>query len=127
MRLQIRMRKLMLAACAALAMTAGAAHAQEIPLVNGQHWTTSTDAMKKAYLIGIANAIQVEVAYGGATPAADAQSVIPRMAKGLKNRNHTLDTVREGLDRYYAVNPDKLQRPVIEVIWFEMVVPGLKS
>lgn len=125
MTLQIRMRKLILVACAALAMTAGAAHAQEVPLVNGQHWTTSTEAMKKAYLIGIANAIQIEVAYGGATPASDGQSVIPRMAKGLKK--HTLDTVREGLDKWYAANPDKLQRPVIETIWFEMVVPGLKT
>jgi hypothetical protein len=33
--------------------------------------------------------------------------------------------VREALDKYYAVNPDKLGRPVIETIWFEMVVPGL--
>jgi len=58
-------------------------------------------------------------------PAADTQSIIPRLARGLKGQ--TLDTVRQGLDRWYAANPDKLQRPVIETIWFEMVIPGLKS
>ena len=37
------------------------------------------------------------------------------------------DSVREGLNRWYAANPGKLQRPVIETIWFEMALPGLKK
>ena len=41
-------------------------------------------------------------------------------------KNHTLDTVRDGLNKWYAAHPDQMQRPVIETIWFEMVVPGLK-
>ena len=45
------------------------------------------------------------------------------VTRGMKGQ--TLDGVREGLDKWYAANPDKLQRPVIETIWFEMVVPGL--
>ena len=53
--------------------------------------------------------------------------VSPRLflmqARGLKGQ--TLDSVRDGLDKWYAANPDKLQRPVIETMWFEMVVPGL--
>jgi len=108
-----------------LAMVSGVARADEVPLVTGEHWTKSTEQMKKVYLVGIANVIQVETAYHAATPPADAQSFVPRFAKGLKG--HTLDTVREGLDRWYAANPDRLQRPVIETIWFEMVVPGLKK
>jgi hypothetical protein len=42
-------------------------------------------------------------------------------------KGQTLDTVREGLDRWYAANPTQLQRPVFETIWFEMVLPGLKT
>ena len=81
--------------------------------------------MKKVYLIGIANVIQIETAYHAASPPSDAQSIVPRVAKGLKG--HTLDSVRDGLDRWYAANPDRMQRPVIETIWFEMVVPGLQK
>ena len=99
------------------------AGAQEIPVVTGVHWTASPEVAKKAYLIGIANAIQIEAAYEGNNPPADGQSLVPRLTRGLKGQ--TLDSVREGLDSYYAKNPDKLQRPVIETIWFEMVVPGL--
>ena len=69
--------------------------------------------------------IQVESTYAAANPPADAQSVVPRFVKGLKG--HTLDTVRQALDNWYAAHPDRLQRPVIETIWFELVVPGLQK
>ena len=118
-----QMRAAFFAACAMLAFAWGSIQAQEIPVVTGEHWTRSSDQQKNAYLIGIANAIQVEHAYEGANPPSDTQSIVPRLAKGLKGE--TLDSVRNGLDRWYAAHPDKLQRPVIETIWFEMVVPGL--
>jgi hypothetical protein len=112
-----------LAFCMSLATAWTSAHAQEIPVVTGALWTQSSEPVKKAYLVGIANAIQVETAYEGANPPADGQSIVPRLAKGMKGQ--TIDSVRDGLDKYYAANPDKLKRPVIETIWFEMVVPGL--
>ena len=112
-------------ACLMLAAASGSARAQEVPLVTGESWTTSSEQLKKAYLIGIANAIQVETAFEGANPPSDAQSLVPRLAKGMKGQ--TLDSVREGLDKWYAANPGKLQRPVIETIWFEFVVPGLQK
>jgi hypothetical protein len=112
-----------LAVCMSLATAWTSAQAQEIPVVTGALWTASSEPVKKAYLVGIANAIQVEAAYEGANPPADGQSIVPRLTKGMKGQ--TIDSVREGLDKWYAANPDKLQRPVIETIWFEMVVPGL--
>lgn len=118
-----RLQVIAMVVCAAFATAWGTACAQEIPVVTGTLWTQSSEPVKKAYLVGIANAIQVEAAYEGANPPPDAQSLVPRLAKGMKGQ--TLDGVRDGLDRWYAANPDRLQRPVIETIWFEMVVPGL--
>jgi hypothetical protein len=106
-------------------MMAGSALAQEVPLVTGEHWTKSSEEAKKAYLVGMANIVAVELAHEGATPVSDTQSILPRMVKGLKGQ--TLDTVRDGLNKWYAAHPDQLQRPVVETIWFEMVVPGLKN
>ncbi len=124
MNVKTRLGTAMLVTCAVLAMAfASTARADDIPLVTGEHWVKSSDQMKKAYLVGIANVLQVETAFEGANPPPDAQSVVPRFVKGLKGQ--TLDTVREGLDKWYSANPDRLQRPVIETIWFEMVVPGL--
>jgi hypothetical protein len=114
----------LLAATLVLAFAPSVVRAQEIPVVTGEHWVQSAEPVKKAYLVGIANLLQVEVAYGGATPSADAQMIAPRMVQGLRGSRQTLDSVRTGLDAWYASHPDRLQRPVIEVIWFEMVVPG---
>jgi hypothetical protein len=125
MAMKLQWRAAMVVACMTLAMVSGGARADEVPLITGEHWTKSTEQLKKVYLIGIANVIQVDTAYHAASPPSDVQSIVPRVAKGLKG--HTLDSVREGLDRWYAANPDRMQRPVIETIWFEMVVPGLQK
>jgi hypothetical protein len=118
-------RLLFLAMSMALAVMSGSVQAQEVPLVTGEHWMKSSDDMKKAYLVGIANIVHIQLAYEGTTPASDAQSILPRMVKGLKGQ--TLDSVRDGLTKWYAAHPDQMQRPVIETLWFEMVVPGLKK
>ena len=102
----------------------GARAQQEVPIVTGEHWTKSSPDLKKAYLVGIANLIQVEIAYFGNNPPGDTQSFVPRMARGLKGQ--TLDSVRDKLDAWYAANPGRQSRPVIEVVWAEIVVPGLK-
>jgi hypothetical protein len=120
----MRLHTVVIVACLA-AVAWGSAVAEEVPLITGEHWVKSTDQMKKAYLIGMANVLVVETAYEGTNPPSDAQSIVPRMGKGLKG--HTLDSVREALDKWYASHPDQLQRPVVETIWFELVVPGLKK
>jgi hypothetical protein len=114
-----------LAACLNLLLLAGPASADEVPMVTGEHWVKSSDELKKAYLIGVANVLQVEHAYEATNQPTDAQSLVPRMAKGLKGQ--TLDSVRERVNRWYAAHPDQIKRPVLETIWFEIVVPGLSN
>ena len=119
------LRFALLLSIALTAVVANVARADEIPIVTGVHWTKSTEEAKKAYLIGIANLAQVELAYQAKEQVGESQSILPRMARGLKGQ--TLDTVREGLNKWYAANPGQVDRPVIETIWFEMVVPGLQA
>ena len=113
------------AASLALAMSCGSAGAAEVPMVDGTLWTKSTDDVKKAYLVGLANMVQLEVAYNANDPLPEKYSFSPRLAKGLTGQ--TLATVQEALDKWYSANPGKLQRPVIETIWFEIALPGLKA
>jgi hypothetical protein len=119
------MQLIMLLCIAIAGAFGGVARAGEIPQVTGVHWTQASEEQKKAYLVGIANIAEIELAYQGTSPSPDAQSILPRMAKGLKGE--TLDSVREGLNRWYAANPGRVDRPVIETIWFELVVPGLNK
>lgn len=106
-------------------MMGNVAHADEIPIVTGQQWTTSTVEAKNAYLVGIANLIDIENAYYARNGQATNKDIAPRFAKGMQGQ--TLDSVRQGVDNWYATNPTMIQHPVIETIWFEMVLPGLQK
>ncbi|MBB5414463.1 hypothetical protein [Paraburkholderia atlantica] len=106
-----------------LAMIGNVARAENIPIVTGQQWMQSTDEQKKAYLVGISNVIDIERAYAGNTT--NSNDIAQRFGKGMQGQ--TLDSVRQGLDSYYAANPTMIQHPVIETLWFQMVVPGLKK
>ena len=123
--LKSRLRAMLVAACAVTALAGGAAQAQEIPLVTGEHWTKSTEQSKKAYLVGLTNMLQVEVAYQAGHTLPESQTVVPRFAKGLKG--NTLDGAIAKVDAWYAKNPGRMQQPVIETIWYELVVPGLQQ
>jgi len=106
-----------------LALLGNAARAQSIPIVTGQQWMASSEEAKKAYLVGIANLIEVERAYAG--NSASSSDISQRFGKGMQGQ--TLDSVRQGLDNYYAANPAMIQHPVVETIWFQMVLPGLSK
>lgn len=123
--LKSRLRATLVAVCAVAALAGGAAQAQEIPLVTGEHWTKSTEQNKKAYLVGLTNMLQVEIAYQAGNTLPDSQTVVPRFAKGLKG--HTLDGAIAKLDAWYAKNPGRMQQTVVETIWYELVVPGLQQ
>jgi hypothetical protein len=107
-----------------LTVASNVARADSIPIVTGEQWTVSSDEAKKAYLVGVANILEIERAYAGNTSTAS-NDIAPRFAKGMQGQ--TLDSVRQSLDNWYAANPTRIQHPVIETLWFEMVVPGLKK
>lgn len=116
-------RTLVSLAFLSLTMMSSVACAEGIPLVTGQQWMASSEAEKKAFLIGIANLLDVERAYAGSTPNSD--NLAQGFGKGMQGQ--TLDSVRQGLDSYYRANPTMVQHPVIETLWFQMVEPGLNK
>jgi hypothetical protein len=107
-----------------LTVASNVARAESIPIVTGEQWTVSSDEAKKAYLVGVANILEIERAYAGNT-STGSNDIAPRFAKGMQGQ--TLDSVRQSLDNWYAANPTRIQHPVIETLWFEMVVPGLQK
>jgi hypothetical protein len=66
MAMRLQWRAAMLAVCVTLAVVSGGARADEVPPVTGEHWTKSTEQIKKVCLIGIANVIHLEAAYRAA-------------------------------------------------------------
>lgn len=123
MAIKLQLRTLLSLTVLSMAMMGNVARAEGIPIVTGQQWMASTEAEKKAYLVGIANLLDVERAYAGNTSSAD--NLAQGFGKGMQGQ--TLDSVRQGLDGYYTANPTMIQHPVIETLWFQIVEPGLNK
>ena len=142
---EMEMRKIFgCLALLALLATPLAASAQEVasnPAGNpvdqftGKIWLDSSEDNLKAYLFGIDTAIAVESAIQ------DQQAA--RKAKAGKKPVHTLSPFERGwakafkdvsreqiiaeVTKWYKDHPSDLDRPVMAVIWHELVVPRLDA
>lgn len=114
---------LLLLTLLALGGTGRLAHAQAIPIVTGEQWVQSSPDVKKAYLVGVSNLLDVERAYHASRAPADSHDIATGFAQGMQGQ--TLDGVRASVDAWYAANPAQLQRPVLETIWTELAEPHL--
>ncbi|MEL7638732.1 MAG: hypothetical protein AAGU21_03725 [Solidesulfovibrio sp.] len=110
-----------LALAAALAVAAPARAADyQIPVVTGEHWTQSSPQERKAFLVGAATIIELDQEVQGAAPAKN--STIDAWAKGLSG--YSFDQMVAAIDKWYADHPDKLRRPVVEILWYDLAQPN---
>jgi hypothetical protein len=99
-----------------------AASAQQ-RLANGNDWLKSSADEKRAYLIGIGNAITVGFNYDARKLPAEQVTFSRRARAGLEGVSIE-DTMRR-VDAWYAANPGKLDYAVIAVMWLDIAKPKL--
>ena len=87
-----------------------------MPVVTGEHWMKSTPQERKAFLVGAATIIELEQEVQGDNPPK--KTTIDVWCKGLSP--YTFDQMVTAIDQWYAANPDKVTRPVVEVMWYEL-------
>lgn len=108
-------------ALAALAAAAPAL-AKELKPVTGREWNSATEREKKAFLYGMGTMIQLEHELARQQGVPETRtSLVPTFVRGLERTN--LVGVMRFVDDYFARNPARLDRPVVDVIWRELVVP----
>jgi hypothetical protein len=80
-------------------------------LWDGSHWKDMSAELKVAYIKGVGNMADVEVASGGSGRAAC-------ISKGFVDelKAKTVGQVVQEVDKYYKENPQKMATPVIEVV-----------
>lgn len=99
----------------------------------GEIWVDTTESDKAAYLFGIDSAVTVEYFVNARQTA--------KAAKAGKKPVYTLSPFEKGwmeafsnvsraeiikmVDEWYAAHPKDLQRPVLSVIWYELIEPRL--
>ena len=110
-------------------------HNNPVEQLTGAVWQKTTETDKAAFLLGVESAITVEYFVNG--------KIMEKAAKTGKKPTSTLSPFEKGwmkafdnvnradinklVDSWYAANPDKLDRPVMGVIWYELITPRLAA
>ena len=93
------------------------------PDLTGQHWQQSTQNEKLAFLYGASNIIAIEQLIAekqGTKPS----PFVEAWVKAFGNSNWS--EIQQKLDAWYAAHPDKANREVFDVLWFEFMAPANK-
>jgi hypothetical protein len=107
---------------AVLGATAWAA--QDLVIVNGEHWMSSSLEQKRAYLFGVGNVLEIEQAMAGDNyQAMRERSIVPVLLDGLSGTS--IANIVTQLDEFYSAHSDQIKKPVIEVLYLEMALPKL--
>lgn len=112
-----------------LLFSAGSAFAQGAmensdPDIDGKVWAHSSDSDKRAFLLGVSNAVVLE--YHLRTKRSEEPS---RFVQGWVSafKDSRWSEMVSRIDAYYANNPTKLRRNVLDVVWHEMIAPNGKK
>lgn len=138
------MKKSFLAVFLAMAMFCAPALAQDkqaeplkahnpIDQFIGSVWMNTVEGSKLAYLFGIESAIEVEALISEKSAERAARSgkkpgyTLSRFEKGWMEafKNTTRAQMVQEIDKWYTDHPDELTRPVLAVIWNELILPRL--
>ena len=109
--------------------------ANPVDQLTGTVWQKTPEAEKLAFLFGVETAITVEYFVNG--------KVVEKATKEGKRPVYTLSPFEKGwmkafkgvsrtevikmVDAWYAANPQRLDRPVMNVIWREIIEPRLDA
>ena len=98
--------------------------AQDLVIVNGEHWVGADLDEKRAYLFGVGNVLEIEQAMAGDDYGSlRGRSIVPVLLEGLSGMS--IADLVTSLDRFYADHPDQMNRPVLEVLYIEMALPRM--
>lgn len=101
----------------------------------GSVWANTSESNKAAYLFGVESAITVEYFVNA--------KITEKSAKAGKRPVYCMSPFERGwmkafkdvsraeivkmVDNWYAANPQSLDRPVLSVIWYELIMPRLAA
>ncbi len=109
--------------------------ANPVDQFTGQYWVNTTQVAKEAYLFGIESAIEVEyyINWQMAARAAKAGKkpsfTLSRFEKDWMEafKDITSKQIVEEIDKWYAEHPAQLDKPVLTVIWEDLIVPRIDN
>jgi hypothetical protein len=103
-----------------------------MPLCKGVQWQKMVPDAKVAFIWGVAHVILIEGVLMEEVPELkvenfSAKIIEARRARASAGTAMTINQIISTIDQYYKDNPDKVELPVLGVIWEGWVKPQLKT
>lgn len=111
--------------CLAVLVMTGPVLASEANLLKGDVWTKMSQDEKVAFVWGAGQVVTVEQAIAEKMPALKQENFSAKMVEGMAGM--PINDAVSVVDRYYDAHPDKMETPVIRVVWDEMIRPNIKT
>ncbi len=111
---------------------AGGDHNNVVEKLTGVQWQATPQELKKALLLGVESAVIIEFYINEEQkklPAAERRRTplhnLSPFEKGWAQvfKGVSSEEIAERIDAWYAAHPDKLDRPVFAVLWYELIAP----
>jgi hypothetical protein len=101
---------------------------QNMPVLNGNTWVKMSEDEKISFIWGAGHIVSIEEVLARNNPELKkSNTFVNKIVEAHNTRPMTMSEVAKHVDDFYQKNPDKLDTPVVEVIWRKTVVPRLKK
>lgn len=101
--------------------------AAEMPVLTGDIWVKMTPDSKLAFIWGAGHVVTIEQVLMRQYPELKRESFVLKVAEANAGSTVKMRDVVTTVDNYYAQNPDKLETPVMHVIWDTMIKPNIQT
>jgi len=103
-----------------------------MPICKGVQWQKMDPESKVAFIWGVAHVILIEAVLMEELPELKVENFSAKMVEARRARASagtvmTINQIISTLDQYYKANPDKLEYPVLRVVWEGWIKPQLKT
>ena len=101
---------------------------KEMPVLKGDTWIKMSHDEKISFIWGAGHIISIEEVLARDNPdLKKSNAFVNKIMEANNNKPMTMSEVAKFVDAYYQANPDNLDKPVIEVIWYGTVVPRTET
>lgn len=100
---------------------------REMPVLKGDTWMVMDENAKIAFIWGVGHVVTIEQVIMERYPDQKRDTFVVKVVEASNASPATMTQVAAAIDKFYTDNPDKLDTPVMAVIWDTMVKPNITT
>ncbi len=100
---------------------------REMPLLKGDQWVTMDENAKVAFIWGAGHVVTIEEVLMQKYPDLKRDSFVTKAVEATHNSPVSMIQIAAMVDKFYKNNPNKMDEPVMAVIWDTVIKPNIKT